>query len=47
MIDEDIPSDLICPECSNIKIFGINFEKEGADKLGDIIQFYSCCIYNH
>ena len=47
MEDDYIPSNLICSECSNMKIFGINFEKEGEEKLGDIIKFYSFCIFNH
>ena len=47
MEDDHIPSNLICDECSNMKIFGINFEKEGEEKLEDIIKFYSFCIFNH
>jgi len=37
---------IICPDCFNIPLMGLNFNEE-ADNLKDFIEIYSYCIYNH
>lgn len=37
---------IVCPECFNIPLLGINFDSE-AENLNDYIDLYSLCIFNH
>ena len=46
MSDPDFYSNLICSQCSNIKMLGINFENKNP-YLKDNTHIYSYCIYNH
>ena len=38
--------DLICPECCNPQLLGINFNEESID-INNFIELYSFCILNH
>jgi len=38
--------DLICPECCNIQLLGLDFNEE-SNNIDNFIDLYSYCIYNH
>ena len=38
--------DLICPECCNPQLLGLNFNEESID-INNFIELYSYCILNH
>ena len=38
--------DIICPECCNIQLLGLDFN-EDSDDINNFIDLYSYCIYNH
>ena len=42
----NLDKNIICPDCFNIPLMGLNFNEE-ADNLKDFIEIYSYCIYNH
>ena len=46
MSKESFFSNIICSDCSNIKMFGINYEYQNK-KLENITQIYTLCSSNH
>ena len=38
--------DIICPECCNVQLLGLNFNEESND-INNFIDLYSFCIFNH
>ena len=45
-IKQDLAPNIICPYCSSVPLFGINFDYENKN-IAEVCELYSYCIFNH